>query len=602
YSVSELVYSSYEEVESGAVVKVALNNKEAFCVVMQKVQKPEFECSEILKVTDNLFSKSQIEVAEFISTYYISPLGLSLSLFTPFYKGEQKKNSFNLENKIALTHKQKEAYEFALKYQNSLIFGDTGSGKTEVYICLIYHFLKKEKNVVYLLPEISLTPQLENRLKQHFGEMVGIWHSKINKKRKTELLENIYNGKIRVILGARSALFLPLEDIGLIIIDEEHDDSYKANNSPRYNARDVALFYGKKIDAKVVLGSATPNITTLHKIPYFRLMGNYFETDKDIIYEDATDEISEGVLRQIDSTLSKNEQIIIFLPTRAHFKYIKCKECGDNVICPFCSVSMSLHKHHNLLKCHYCNFTSRVVNSCPKCGNETMEAIRLGTAEVVDRLKEVFSDKRIEKFDRDEITTDNKLKKTLNDFKSEKIDILVGTQMLSKGHDYHKVGASIILGIDNVLALNDFRSREKALSLSIQLAGRSGRKNRGVVFLQTKNREFFEKYLQNYDLFFKDEIESRRELYPPLKKLLRVLISHKNDKKAGEIMHKTLAHLEKIGDIEIVGYGKADIEKIANKYRYNILLRSDTIKPLLQAGHSVKSRDIQIDVDPISFS
>lgn len=601
-STEEFIYSSQEKIDIGTVVQVKLLNKDVNAVVLDKIEKPKFTCKEILEVTDRYFSKKQLEIAKFISTYYLTSFGISISLFTPFEKNTNKKENFVKENKINLTCKQKEAYEFALKHQNSLIFGDTGSGKTEIYISLIYETLNNEQNVIYLLPEISLTPQLENRLKVHFGEMVGIWHSKITKKKKTELLENLKNGKIRVILGARSALFLPLDDIGLIIIDEEHDDSYKANNNPRYNARDVALFYGQKIKAKVVLGSATPNITSLHKIPSFRLEGSYFESQKKIIYENETNEITENVLKQISSALSKNEQIIIFLPTRAHFKYITCKECGANITCPFCSVSMSLHKHHNLLKCHYCNFTSRIIDICPKCGSETMEAMRLGTAEVTDRLKDIFKDKQIEKFDRDEITTDKKLKKTLNDFKDGKIDILVGTQMLSKGHDYHKVGLCVILGIDNVLALNDFRSREKALSLCVQLAGRSGRKDDGVVFIQTKNQDFFEKYLQNYTLFYEDEINSRKELYPPFKKLLRVLISHKNDKKASEIMHEALNKLEKIQDIEIVGYGKADIEKIANKYRYNILLRSRTVKPLLQAGRLIKNASIQIDVDPITFS
>lgn len=601
-STEEFIYSYEEEIGVGTVVQVKLLNKDVNAVVLDKVDKPRFTCKEILEVTDRYFSKKQLEIAKFISTYYLTLLGISIALFTPFEKNTNKKENFVKENKINLTRKQKEAYEFALKRENSLIFGDTGSGKTEIYISLIYETLNHEQNVIYLLPEISLTPQLENRLKVHFGEMVGIWHSKITKKKKTELLENLKNGKIRVILGARSALFLPLDDIGLIIIDEEHDDSYKANNNPRYNARDVALFYGQKIKANVVLGSATPNITSLHKIPSFRLEGSYFESQKKIIYENETNEITENVLEQISSALSKNEQIIIFLPTRAHFKYITCKECGANITCPFCSVSMSLHKHHNLLKCHYCNFTSRIIDICPKCGSETMEAMRLGTAEVTDRLKDIFKDKQIEKFDRDEITTDKKLKKTLNDFKDGKIDILVGTQMLSKGHDYHKVGLCVILGIDNVLALNDFRSREKALSLCVQLAGRSGRKDDGVVFIQTKNQDFFEKYLQNYTFFYEDEINSRKELYPPFKKLLRVLISHKNDKKVSEIMHEALNKLEKIQDIEIVGYGKADIEKIANKYRYNILLRSRTVKPLLQAGHIIKNANIQIDVDPITFS
>jgi primosomal protein N' (replication factor Y) len=403
-STEEFTYEFEDEIDVGSIVQVKLINKDVYAVVLKKVDKPEFACKEIFEVTHKYFSKKQIELAKFISDYYSSSSGISLSLFTPFKKDTKEKEKFSQDNKINLTCKQKNAYEFALQNKNSLLFGDTGSGKTEIYISLIYNILNQNKNVIYLLPEISLTPQLENRLKSHFGELVGIWHSKITKKKKAELLDKLHDGKIRIILGARSALFLPIDDIGLIIVDEEHDDSYKASNNPRYNARDIALFYGQKLDAKVVLGSATPNVTTIHKIPHFRLKGSYFEAQKEIIYENETNEITKSVLERIDLSLLKNEQIIVFLPTRAHFKYITCKECGTNITCPFCSVSMSLHKHHNLLKCHYCNYTSKVVKTCPKCGSETMEATRLGTAEVVDILRENYTKKRVEKFDRGEIT------------------------------------------------------------------------------------------------------------------------------------------------------------------------------------------------------
>lgn len=600
--VEPLTYCSCLTLSSGDIVEVKLVNRNYLATVISFVDKPDFKCQEIISKTDTFFSTSQLDCAKFISEYYTCSLGMSLSLFTPFTKKiKELKNKEDFTLPI-LTCEQKKAFEFICQQNISLLFGDTGSGKTEIYISTICEVLQEGKNAIFLLPEIGLTPQLEERLKFYFHEMVGIWHSKITKNKKQELLTKIEQGVIRVVIGARSALFLPLDKVGLIIIDEEHDESYKANNTPRYNARDVALFYGKKIGAKVVLGSATPSVSIFPKVPSFRLKGNYYKSTQRVIYENHTSELTENMIDIMQKTIEKNEQIIVFLPTRANFKYITCKNCGSNVDCPYCSVSMSLHKNHNLLKCHYCNYTSRIVQNCFKCNSDTMEAVRLGTAEVVERLREFFADKVVEKFDRDEITTETKLRKVLKDFNSHKIDILVGTQMLSKGHDYHKVGLSVILGIDNILALSDFRAREKALSLAIQIAGRSGRKSDGVVFIQTKNEEFFMKYLTNYDNFIQDELSLRQELYPPYKKLLRLLISNKNDMKAKESMHSALDNLKNLKDIEIVGYGKADIEKIANKYRYNILLRSNKAKPLIVAALTCKNVNIQPDIDPVNFS
>jgi primosomal protein N' (replication factor Y) len=600
-SLEPLTYLSSKEIKIGFVVRVTLQNKERSGVIQKSALTPDFECQPIIEITDNFFTNTQLLLAEFISDYYCCSLGIALNVFVSHLTREPIFEKLIIAPPN-LTKKQKKAFDFLNSHKYSLLFGDTGSGKSEIYISLICQTLNDGKNAIYLLPEIGLTPQLEFKLKTFFGDLVATWHSKLSKKRKDGILQNIYEGKIRVVLGARSALFLPLYSVGLIIVDEEHDESYKSNNAPRYNARDLSLMMGKKTDAKVVLGSATPNVTTIAKIPHFRLKGNFFESKKEVVYENAHNEISQSMLYEIKSTLEKKRQIIIFLPTRAHFKYIACKNCGAVIECPFCSVAMSLHKNLNALKCHYCNFTSKIVKVCSKCGSETMEAIRLGTAEVVDRLRELFPNNIIEKFDKDEITTDTKLNKILKSFKEREIDVLVGTQMLSKGHDYHNVGLSIIMGIDSLLAIPDFKAREKALSLAIQIAGRSGRKEEGRVFIQTKNQEFFTKFLQNYDEFIEEEKKIREGLFPPFKKLMRLLISHKTEQKAKDITNKTVEILKEFKDIEIVGHGKADIAKIANKYRYFVLIRSVGVKPLLTTAKFIKNNAIQIDMDPLSFS
>jgi primosomal protein N' (replication factor Y) len=596
-----LVYFSERQIEIGFIVKVPLKTKESFGVVLDETKKPSFECQCITKITDDFFTAAQLERAKFISNYYSSSLGLSLSLFVP-HKSVKKAFSKLTITAPKLTFEQQKAFEFVCLNERSLIFGDTGSGKSEIYIALICEVLSYGKNAVFLLPEIGLTPQFEARLRIFFGDLTAIWHSKLTKKRKSQILQDIDDGKIRVVLGARSALFLPLYDVGLIIVDEEHDESYKSNSTPRYNARDTALMIGKKEGIKVVLGSATPSVTTALKIPYFRLKGTFFKSSKEIIYEDAHNELSAALLGQIAAALAKKQQVILFLPTRAHFKYIVCKSCGKNIECPFCSVSMSLHKNINALKCHYCNFTAPIPQICPECGSETMETMRLGTAEVTDRLREIFSENSVEKFDKDEITTDVKLKRVLKSFQAREIDILVGTQMLSKGHDYHNVGLSIVMGIDSLLAMNDFKAREKALSLAIQIAGRSGRKEEGKVFIQSKNCDFFQKYMEDYDAFLDTEKRLREGLYPPSKKLMRLLISHKNEMKAKEITDESVRIVKKCEGVEVVGFGSCAISKIAGKYRCFVLLRSENIKPLLMAAKLSCNQFVQIDMDPLNFS
>ncbi len=462
--------------------------------------------------------------------------------------------------------------------------------------------INENKTAIFLMPEISLTPQMESRVKEKFGSLVAIWHSKITKKNKEKILQDIYDEKVKIILGARSALFLPLKNIGVIVVDEEHDSSYKASNRPRYNAKDLAIFFGKTLNAKVILGSATPSLNSYVKFKHFRLKGTFYNSSKEIIFENHQDQITPLIKDELQKSFANNRQAIIFLPTRANFKYISCSDCGAFVECPYCSVGMSLHTQKRALVCHYCNFALAILKKCPNCNSINLKASRIGTAEVVDELSNEFKDRVFKKFDKDEITTQNKLKKVLKDFNEKKIDVLVGTQMLSKGHDYHNVDLAIILGLDHILAMADFKAREMAMSMFIQIAGRSGRSTKGRVIVQSSNEEFFKKYLNDYELFLKDEINFRKDLYPPYKKLMRLLISHKVEKKAKEIMQKTLHELKTLKDIEIVGYGESAIFKIASKFRYHVLLRSSSSKALLKAGYIAKHSGCEVDIDPISFS
>ena len=444
-----------------------------------------------------------------------------------------------------LTPAQEQARKFAEANETSLIFGDTGSGKSEIYIALIAQALAAGKQALFLMPEISLTPQMTKRLQSYFGERLGVWHSKISPKKKREILAKFNAGEIRLIAGARSALFLPFSDLGLIVVDEEHDDSYKSAAAPRLNARDAAIFVGKKLGIRVVLGSATPALSTYAKQPHFRLCGTYFSSAKRFIFDESETGLSSKILTEIGRSLEAGKQAVVFLPTRANYKYMVCENCGQIVRCPFCAVGMSYHADAAALKCHYCGFSTFYKASCENCGGEVMQARKIGTGELAAQLAARFPSARIAKFDRDEITTQRKLEALLNNFNAHKIDILVGTQMLSKGHDYHGVDLAVIMGIDEHLSYPDFRAREKTLALAMQVAGRAGRSGQGRVVIQTRQSGFFRDYIENYDDFLRDEAEFREGLYPPYMRLLRVLISHKNEKAASEIMNAALELLRR---------------------------------------------------------
>ena len=439
-----------------------------------------------------------------------------------------------------LTPAQEQARKFAEANETSLIFGDTGSGKSEIYIALIAQALAAGKQALFLMPEISLTPQMTKRLQSYFGERLGVWHSKISPKKKREILEKFNAGEIRLIAGARSALFLPFSDLGLIVVDEEHDDSYKSAAAPRLNARDAAIFVGKKLGIRVVLGSATPALSTYAKQPHFRLRGTYFSSAKRFIFDESETGLSPKILTEIGRSLEAGKQAVVFLPTRANYKYMVCENCGQIVRCPFCAVGMSYHADAAALKCHYCGFSTFYRASCENCGGEVMQARKIGTGELAAQLAARFPSARIAKFDRDEITTQRKLEALLKNLNAHKIDILVGTQMLSKGHDYHGVDLAVIMGIDEHLSYPDFRAREKTLALAMQVAGRAGRSGQGRVVIQTRQSGFFRDYIENYDDFLCDEAEFREGLYPPYMRLLRVLISHKNENAASEIMNVAL--------------------------------------------------------------
>ena len=598
-----LTYKSDKEIKDGTLVEVPLRNRKnnSNAVIVQIVEEPKFKCVEIAVVTNKFYDNKMLETAKFISLYYVCSLGEALSVYTPFYEISIDNEEKEFVSNISLSAKQNEAYEFLQKNRAALLFANTGSGKTEIYIKTIENHLNEGKQALLLMPEISLTPQMQKRLEEVFGSYIAIWHSKVSKKKKEKIIEDLLCGKVKLIAGARSSLFLPYSNLGLIVVDEEHDESYKSDQKPRFHTKDLALYIAQSQNIQIILGSATPSAASFHKLPYYRLKETFFESNKKIGYFDSDTALSQIVLNSITQTLKNDNQVIIFLPTRANFKYQICTSCGKSVQCPYCSVSMSLHKNALALKCHYCGYAQQIPSSCPSCKHGIIHNLRVGTAQIEEELKEIYYDRKIVRFDRDEITTDTKLKKVLNEFNDKKIDILVGTQMLSKGHDYHNVTLAVVLGMDSVLNMNSYKAREQALSLLIQIAGRSGRKGFGEVLIQTKNEDFFDYYLSNsdYEDFLKDELEFRQELYPPYIRMAKIIFAHANGFKVKQELDFYIAKLKQNDKIEVVGFGECGIFKIANKYRYEIIIRSSSANALLNALHNINSPIATIDMDTI---
>jgi len=599
-----LTYQSEEIIENGSLVEVILANRKNsnLAVVIKKVDKPDFKCSTILSIKDEFYSDFMLQIGDFISKYYICSMGFALSLFQTFNKNIVYENSsIEYKKEITLSSFQQEAKDFLDSKKQALLFAKTGAGKTEIYIKTIKEILKQGKQAVFLMPEISLTPQMEKRLEEVFDSSVAIWHSKVTAKRKKEILNKLQNGDIKLIAGARSALFLPYSNLGLIIVDEEHDNSYKSDTTPRYNAKDLAIFIAKKFDLRLILGSATPSINSFYKIPYFELDKTFYETKKSYIFENSSQNISNKTLELIKKSIENKNQTIVFLPTRANFKHQICFDCGKSVECPFCSVSMSLHKNDLALKCHYCGFAQKIPEFCPSCKTGIVRNHRVGTAEIEELLKNEFPNSIIKRFDKDSVNSEKSLKKILDEFNENKIDVLVGTQMLSKGHDYHNVKLAVVLGMDSLLNMSSYKARENALSLLLQISGRSGRNGFGEVVIETKNEEFFKYYLEesNYKEFLKSELEFRKDLYPPFVKLARVVLSSTNGLKIKEELNEIVKDLKNNKDIEVVGFGECAIFRIANKYRYEVVIRSKDVKALLNALHYLKSTNISIDMDTI---
>ncbi|WP_158657040.1 replication restart helicase PriA [Helicobacter aurati] len=612
------------------LLEVKLNNHNRLAIMIDIAKQQDestypFEIKPARKADEQL-SILQKNLLPFISNYYMQPTGISAQIFTPITQAKFNQSICTNElprNRLhSLSTEQQKVLEFCKKRNLSLIFGATGSGKTEIYLHIIHECLTQNKQALFLMPEISLTPQIQNRLESAYPNLIGLWHSKQTSKQKKQVLQKLLSGEFCIIAGARSSLFLPYQNLGIIIVDEEHDDSYKSNSHPKYNAKDLAIFLSTK-GVQVVLGSATPAVKDYYlaqKNNYLIKLESTFHNSQNTLIVDSCSNknpISETIITALRNILHNKLQAIIFVPIRANFKSLLCRNCREKIMCPSCSITLSLHKKRNALVCHYCNFTKKIPKTCEYCGNSELEGFQLGTEEVKNHLVEIFQQLNISAniaiFDRDYITTQKTLEKTLSDFNKGIIDILIGTQMLAKGHDYHKIGLSVILGLDYMLAMQDYRAMEKTFSLMYQVGGRSGRKQNGVVIVQTHNRELISNFWGDYKLVIDHELHYRQFLYPPFVRLALVTFGNSNENIARELACEFADSLneiqaKKLYDFEIVGICERNTAKLKNKFYYQVLLRAKSPLILQKAIQKAKQKasqkiieSIDIDIDPLTI-
>ena len=562
-------------------------------------------------------------------------------------KGEKKKSEI-AEKEIILNDEQQKAVDTIKNSENQifLLKGITGSGKTEIYINLIKESLKQGFGSIFLVPEISLTVQMIQRLEEEFHNEVAILHSKLTDKEKREEWTFIRNGEKKIVIGARSAIFAPVQNLKYIIVDEEHENTYKQENNPRYHVKNVAIkraflqndnleedetVKSKKI--KVILGSATPSFETYYQaqqgdIELVELTKRYknaklpkFEV---IDLNETAENFSEKLLDKISQTLKKNEQAILILNRKAFSNLLKCKDCGNIPTCPNCSISLNYYKYDNQLKCHYCGYETQFNSTCDECGSHKMRQIGAGTEKIEEELAGLFPSARIVRVDSESIKTKQNYEKVYNDFKNHKYDIMLGTQIIAKGLDFSNVTLVGIINADIILNFPDFRASEKTFQLLTQASGRAGRGEKdGEVIIQTFNGEndVIKKTIESdYEGYYKNEMIIRKMLnYPPFGRIVILVISATEEnlakEKAQTLRKEIVKNIDTVVKLTTNNFisdaFKSPIYKINGRYRYQIFFKFERenilkIKKIIKkcAGKFQKMEKklrITIDVDPINM-
>lgn len=620
-------YQSDEEIKLGTYCIVDYNNKKMEGIVVEKVNvlKKEFSIKNIEKVLDKRLDEKLFLLMQFIHNYYIEPYGNLLSIIEKPEKKEYKDIKEN-NTKIEEVHLSDEQQKVYLDIVNSsktvhLINGVTGSGKTQIYIKLIQKALKEDGSAILLVPEITLTSQLKKNLEKALGQNIALWHSKLTKNAKIKYFNLIEEKKIRIILGARSAIFSNLSNLKYIIIDEEHESTYKQDEAPRYHVKNVAIKRALLENAKVVLGSATPSFETMYQVKNKdieeHILKNRYNGAKlpEYIVKDISEEkdfLTDELIERINEKLKNKEQVILLLNRKAYSIILKCRDCKKNMECDICTFSLTYYKN-NILKCNQCGKTYKMITRCKYCGSEKLEKKGTGTEKLEERLKEIFDEDRILRMDADSMTSKTKIDKAYQDFLNNKYDILIGTQILAKGFHFPNVTLVGILNADQMLSYPDYRAYERSYQLIAQASGRSGREGKkGQVFIQTYDKDsiLINSIITNdYNLIYEEQMKLREKLgYPPYKKHIKILFTDTNENRLNKIASSCYQYiLNKLGTYaKIYPVAKCMVYKASKRYRVNINILYDRkkdkvikkiIRKLIENRNRIVTR-ILVDVDP----
>ncbi|MEP7270852.1 MAG: primosomal protein N' [Acidobacteriota bacterium] len=540
---------------------------------------------------------------------------------------------------LILTPKQQAAFNAISaqmdtgQYAAFLLHGLTGSGKTEVYMRAMRSAVDRGKTALMLVPEISLTPMFARRLRAHFGEAIAILHSSLSDGERLDEWNRLRHGHARVCIGARSAIFAPLDNLGVIVVDEEHEGSYKQEESPRYHSRDTAILRASRAKAVVILGSATPSMESFHnaragKYQYLQLDERIGGKDlaqveivdmRDVFARHGKAQIFSDELKEaIKDNFTRQEQTMVLLNRRGFSSYVLCRSCGTSVRCPDCDVSLTYHKLAARLICHYCGHQARVPQSCPDCSGKYIHFVGEGTEQIESMLREMYPELRIARLDRDTTRQRGSFERVLGAFAAGEIDLLVGTQMIAKGHDFQNVTLVCVISVDGGLAMPDFRAAERTFQLLTQVAGRAGRGDKaGRVLIQSYHPEHYAldfARAQLYEKFFEHEIHFRREMrYPPFSSLINVMVRHREYNTAAQIAAE-LTHLLKSSDsaaaFRVLGPATAPIGRLKGEHRLQVLIKTSqrnaaraamaqAMQDLRAAGHDL--RQLSVDVDPVNL-
>ena len=580
---------------------------------------------DILKVSKqsilSLQNKNLIDIK--LEDYYRNPENA--------YTLEQKEIYLNEEQKNACNKVISEMFDQNKKPY--MLHGVTGSGKTEVYMEIIDYALSQGLDSIVLVPEIALTPQTITRFKNRFGDIVGVFHSQLSEGQKHDVYKAIKSGNIRILIGARSALFAPFNSLGVIIIDEFHETSYKSEKNPKFSAIEVAKFIANKNNISLVLGSATPSIDEYYKAKNgeYNLIEIKQRANKNplpkIEVVDMKEELNKGnksifsfkLQDEIKQAIKNNNQVILFLNRRGYASFVSCRSCGYVFQCENCDISLTYHKGKNIGRCHYCGYEREIPKECPECSSIYVKPFGVGTQKIEEELKVIFPELKVLRMDKDTTSKKGSLEEILNKFKNKEADILIGTQMLSKGLDFDNVTLVGILSADMILNFPDFKSFETTFQLITQVSGRAGRSDKeGKVVLQTYDTDHYSiRRAINYDFegFYEDEIKIRKAFgYAPFNNMISVVVSGENEnlvKKNIQNMYDSIIYLLKgrgITDFEfILGPNPCSISKINQNYRWQILFKDDNIEINLLKGiikyicitkkEVVFDKDVNISID-----